>query len=165
MTILLFLFALGYSSLQLIPSLEYSPLAYRWVGPANPILVSGHTPYSVAGSGWSLPPQGLALTIFPYISVVENSPYIGILPLFFLAFSLGQFKKSKVVRITWLMALLFLALSMGEYTPLHGLLYALLPGFEKGREASRLLLLSHLALSVLAGFGCQAFFSPLPKKQ
>ena len=165
LTSLLFLFALGYCSLQLLPSLEYSPLAYRWVGPVNPILVSDHIPYSVAGSGWSLSPQGLTQTIFPYISVVENSPYIGILPLLFLIFSIGQFKKSKVVRIAWFIALLFLALSMGEYTPLHGLLYALVPGFEKGREASRLLLLSHLAFSVLVGFGCQAFFSPFPKKQ
>jgi len=159
------LFAFGYSALQLFPSLEYSHLAYRWTGDPRPVLVSSQVPYSIAGSQWALPPEGLLLTIFPYISTVENHPYFGILPLFLCLLSLPQIRKSRVVQLAWLMALFFLVLAMGQYSPLHGVFYALVPGFDKAREASRSLLVTHGALSLLAGFGCQACFRPLQKKE
>ena len=63
----------------------------------------------------------------------------------------------------WLLTLFFIALSLGRYSPLHGLFYALVPGFDTGRVAARILLLAHIPLSLLAGFGCQAFFAPMVK--
>ena len=50
-TLLLFIFGLAYASLQLLPSLEYSRLAYRWIDNANPSLVSQRVPYSIARHG------------------------------------------------------------------------------------------------------------------
>lgn len=158
-------FALAYSSLQFLPSLEYSKLAYRWVDSVNPTLVSDRTSYSVVGTANSFPPHAVFLMIFPYLSGVENSPYIGILPLVFVALAIRLVKKHQVVWLAFFLVLLFFSLSLGRYSPLHGLFYALIPGFDKGREAARLLLLAHFALSVLAGFGCQAFLSPICKKE
>src|SRR6185436_16518325 len=105
------------------------------------------------------------LLIFPYIAGVENSPYFGILPLVFVFSAINQVRKKEIVWIAFLIALLFFCLSLGEYSPLHGLFYSLVPGFNKGREASRNLLLAHFALSLLAGFGCERFCSPIKKKE
>ncbi|MCI0628414.1 MAG: YfhO family protein [Acidobacteria bacterium] len=164
-TLLLLVFALAYSSLQLLPSLEYSKLAYRWVDSVNPSLVSQRVSYSVAGSDNLLPPHGLILLVLPYIGAAENSPYLGILPLLLVLFSLPLLKKHYVAKLAFGVALLFAALSLGHFSPLHGLMYALVPGFDKGREASRLFLLAHFGLSLLAGFGCQAFFQPCSRRE
>ena len=163
--LLLFVFGGLYASLQLFPSLEYSPLAYRWVDSINPTLVSARVPYSVAGTHNAFPPDGIFMLIFPYIAGVENSPYFGILPLVFAFSAMNQVRTKEIVWIAFLMALLFFCLSLGEYSPLHGLFYSLVPGFNKGREASRNLLLTHFALSLLTGFGCEKFCSPIKKKE
>ena len=162
-TLLLFVFAIAYASLQLLPSLEYSKLAYRWVESVNPSLVGQRVPYSIVGTDNLLPPHGLILMLFPYLSVVENSPYLGILPLLLVLLSLPLVKKHRVVKLAFGLALVSALLSFGQFSPLHGLAYALVPGFDKGREASRIFLLAHFALSLLAGIGCQVFLGSVPK--
>jgi hypothetical protein len=143
-TLLLFVFAIAYASLQLLPSLEYSKLAYRWVESVNPTLVGQRVPYSIVGTDNLLPPEGLILMLFPYLSTVENSPYMGILPLLLVLMSLPLLKQQRVVRLAFGLALVSALLSIGHFSPLHGLAYALVPGFDKGREASRIFLLAHL---------------------
>jgi len=162
-TLLLFVFAIAYASLQLLPSLEYSRLAYRWVDSVNPTLVGQRAPYSVVGTDNLLPPHGLILMLFPYITAAENSPYLGILPLLLVLFAVPLVRKHRVVGLALGLALVSALLSLGHFSPLHGLAYALVPGFDKGREASRIFLVAHFGLSVLAGFGCQAFFTPAPR--
>jgi len=164
-TLMLFVFAIAYASLQLLPSLEYSKLAYRWVESVNPTLVGQRVPYSIVGTDNVLPPHGLILMLFPYLSAAENSPYLGILPLLLVLLSLPLLKKHRVVRLAFGLALVSALLSLGHFSPLHGLVYALVPGFDKGREASRIFLLAHFGLSLLAGVGCQAFLSPCPKQR
>jgi hypothetical protein len=164
-TLLLFVFAIAYTSLQLLPSLEYSKLAYRWVDSVHPTPVTQRILYSVVGSDNLLPPHGLILMLFPYLSAVENSPYLGILPLLLVLLSLLLFRKTRLVRLAFALTLVSALLALGQFSPLHGLAYALLPGFDKGREASRIFLLAHVGLSLLAGFGCQAFLSPCPKQR
>ncbi len=163
-TALIFLFSIAYSSPQLFPSIEYSQLAYRWVSKVQATLAADRVAYSIAGEEYNLRPQGLLAAVSPYLSSVENSPYWGILPLAFLIFSVKELRTSKLVRLCWLLALCFLALALGEYSPLHGLFYALVPFYDKGREASRHLLLVHFSLSLLAGFGFQTLFRPWPKR-
>jgi hypothetical protein len=162
-SLLLLVFAIAYASLQLLPSLEYSKLAYRWVESVNPTLVGQRVPYSVVGTDNLLPPHGLILMLFPYLSAVENSPYMGVLPLLLVLLSLPLLKKQRVVRLAFGLALASALLSLGQFSPLHGLAYALVPGFDKGREASRIFLVAHFGLSLLAGFGCQACLNPVPK--
>jgi hypothetical protein len=164
-TLLLFLFAIAYAGVQLLPSLEYAPLAYRWVDSVNPSLVSDRIPYSIVGLDNALPPHGFLLMLFPYFSKVENSPYLGILPLLLISLALGLAKKNRIVRFASVLALLCATLAMGYFSPLHGLFYALIPGFDKGREAGRIFLLAHFALSLLAGFGCQTLCHPIGRRQ
>ena len=163
LTGLVFFFALAYSSPQFFISLEYASEAYRWTTDSTPVIATETIPYSISGKAHALPPEGILAMIFPYIIALETSPYVGILALFFIMFSIAEIRKSHVVRWIWLLALLFLGLSLGEYFLLHGLFYAVIPGFDKGREALRLLLLAHTAMSLLAGFGCQTFFKATSK--
>ena len=163
-TSLTFLFALAYGSTQLFVALEYAPEAYRWT--KNELPATQKIPYSISGSEHIFPPKGVIQTVFPYMSGgtgSEQHPYLGILALFFILYSVIGIKRSTLVGGAWLLALFFIALSMGRYSPLHGLFYALIPGFDTGRVAARSLLLAHIPLSLLAGFGCQAFFAPMVK--
>ena len=163
-TSLIFLFALAYGSTQLFVALEYAPEAYRWTKSELP--ATQKIPYSIAGSEYFFPPKGVIQTVFPYMSGgagSEQHPYLGILALFFILYSVIGIKRSTLVGGAWLLALFFIALSLGRYSPLHGLFYALIPGFDTGRVAARILLLAHIPLSLLAGFGCQAFFAPMVK--
>jgi hypothetical protein len=76
-TFLIFIFAFAYSSLQLIPSLEYSKLTYRWIGSKVPTLAIDKIPYEIAESKNALSPDKLILILFPYSTAVENSPVLG----------------------------------------------------------------------------------------
>ena len=165
-TLLLFVFAIAYASLQLLPSLEYSKLAYRWVDSVNPSLVGQRVPYSIVGTDNVLPPHGLDFDVvsLPRRGREQPLPWEFCLCCWYCSRCLCS-GTSVVVRLAVGLALVSALLSLGRFSPLHGLAYALLPGFDKGREASRILLLAHLGLSLLAGFGCQALLSHCPKQR
>jgi membrane protein YfhO len=162
-TLLVFLFAGLYSAPQLIPSFEYSSQALRWVDVVenqHPVPANATLPYSIAGK-FILHPRDLVLLLFANYSPVDNPPYLGILPLFFLLFSIVLLPTSHLVRWCWLVLLLFVALSLGSYSPLHGLFYLLVPFYRATRAAQRNLVMAHLAGALLAGFGCDAFLKSL----
>jgi len=162
-TLLVFLFAGLYSAPQLIPSFEYSSRALRWVDVVenqHPVPANAALPYSIAGK-FILHPRDLVLLLFANYTPVDNPPYLGILPLFFLLFSIALLPTSHVVRWCWLVLLLFVALSLGSYSPLHGLFYLLVPFYPATRAAQRNLVMAHLAGAMLAGFGCDAFLNSL----
>ncbi len=157
-TLLVFLFAGLYSAPQLIPSFEYSSRALRWVDVVEnqqPVAGNAAIPYSIAGK-FILHPRDLVLLLFPNLNPVDNPPYLGILPLFFLLLSVALLPLSRVVRGCWLILLLFLALALGSYSPLHGLFYVFVPFYHATRAAQRDLMMAHLAAALLAGFGCSA---------
>lgn len=162
-TLLVFLFAGLYSAPQLIPSFEYSSRALRWIDVVEnqqPVPANATVPYSIAGK-FILHPRDLVLLLLPNYTPVDNPPYLGILPLFFLAFSIALLPNSRVIRWCWLVLLLFVALSLGSYSPLHGLFYLLVPFYHAARAAQRNLMMAHLAAGLLAGLGCDAFLNSL----
>lgn len=153
-------FAFLYSSLQLLPSLQYARYAYRWVGLPGPITGTQDAPYSVAGTMYALSPQNIVLMLFPFAGGAETNPYFGILPLFFVIFSWTRIRRSATCRLCWLLGITFLVISLGAYTPIHGLLYYLVPGFAKAREAGRALVLMHFCFAVLVAIGSDALLVP-----
>lgn len=163
-SVLLFAFALVYSSLQLIPMLQYSHYAYRWVGSELPIIADRNTPYVLAGSLYRMAPESILNMVFPGVTSPENDPYFGILPLFLVAFSLTVVKRSRLARLLWVIAIVFFLFSFGDRSVVHGILYNLLPGYGKAREPARGLLMMHFSFSLLAGLGCDSLFSPFRKK-
>jgi hypothetical protein len=157
--ILVALFAAMYGSLQLIPTLQYAHRAYRWIGLPQPVMGMHNAPYAIAGTLYGFTPKDLLLLLFPFQGGAETNPYLGILPLFLVVFSLTRFRSSPLCRLMWLLVVFFLLLALGAYTPLHGVLYYLLPGFGKAREASRALVLVDFPSAILAAIGCDALFA------
>ncbi len=143
------LVAFGLAAIALLPALEMLQHTAR-----------AALDYTEA-SRWSLPPLGLAGTISPLIFgrgvrdfVAPGAPpwdrvefgYMGLT-----ALALVIFARGKQTRFFWLLALLGLLVAFGKYTPIHFLLYKLVPGFSSLRVPARFILLTNFAFAVLAG--------------
>jgi hypothetical protein len=155
--------ALGVAAAQLLPTSELLPLTvrasltYRQAGefasePANLItLIVPHFFGSNPAAFWGI--TGNLTEVYAYAGVSS-------LALALVGIILGR-RGSPWVPFLGLTALLFLLLSFGEHTILHGWLYRFVPGFDKVRSAGRFVLFFDFGVAVLAGFGLQALLGPL----
>jgi hypothetical protein len=113
-------------------------------------------------SRWSLPPLGLAGMLSPQVfgrgarafwppwDRVEFG-YIGVAALI-----LAIFARGKATRFYWLLAVIGLLIAFGSYTPVHRVLFEVVPGFSSIRVPARFILLTNFALAILAGYGMAA---------
>lgn len=142
------------SAVQLLPTLELSRLSYR----------SGGLSYREAASFSLRPPQLLQSLLPPYWldlsqvfgeSFSEYVAFVGVsgLMLALLGWLLGRDRRR---HLFGLLALAGLFLAFGLFNPIYYLLYRLVPGFGLFRAPVRWLLLYHLGLSILIGYGLQA---------
>lgn len=142
--------ALGLSALTVLPTLELIQFTAR-----------GRLTYAQAAE-YSLPWAGLAGLFSPGVfgrgaadfwagwARVETG-YVGVLTV--LALSAISWRKP---GLTWFLAglgTLGALVALGENTPLHGWLYASVPGFAQLRVPARFLLLTDFALAGLLGLG------------
>jgi hypothetical protein len=157
------LVALGVAAVQLLPTAELLPLTVRSAisyrqaaeyasAPATLVMLLaphffGSSPTNFWGISGNLTEvygytgvSSLALALVGIVLVRRRSPW---LPFFGMA------------------ALLFLLLSFGENTILHGWLYRFLPGFDKIRAAGRFVVFFDFGVALLAGFGLEALLGPL----
>ncbi len=150
-TALTFGVALGLAAFVLIPGLELARYTARV-----------KLDYAAASS-FSIPWTGLAGLFSPLIfgrgpadfwgpwDRVELG-YLGVLPLFFAG--LAPFKDRRgVPMFMGLLGLFALLVALGANTPLHRLLYLVVPGFAGMRVPARFILLTDFALAALAGLG------------
>jgi uncharacterized membrane protein YfhO len=88
---------------------------------------------------------------------------VGILPLVLLGFvSLGSYRERKLVVFAALTATLSLILAFGHNTPIYKIVY-LLPGFDRFRAPSKIMVLWAFSMALLAGVGMDGLFSYLRK--
>ncbi len=154
--------ALAAGAIQLLPSIEYSRHAYRFLG-GSMLPASEKIPYASLSEGASPHSFSTWLLFFAFNGNVAAgeywNPYAGVFPL--LLAGIGIWKKWSdpwVRYLTGLAAIAFLC-SLGASSLLHGLLYALVPFFWMAREAARYTYLISFALAILAAFGAEALFS------
>lgn len=159
-----FLFAALYAAPQLAASLEYSRRALRYAEPAA-LPAAGGMPYAVAGESFPVGPASLPSVVLPQVLGPENVLYFGITALLLGILGLRAWRYSRDARICALFAAVFLLLAMGNWSPLHGLAWALVPGFDRGREAARLLLMFHFFAALLCGVGAAWLFSGHPAEK
>jgi hypothetical protein len=152
-------FAAG--AVQLLPSIEYSRQAWRYVnGPA--LQASEKIPYTYLTE--KLSAQGI-LKLLIAVPRAETgageaiTPYLGVFPLLLAA--IGIWKKWRRRWVPYLtgLAIAAFAYSLGSASLLHGVLYALIPYLWLAREATRSVYLADFALAVLAAYGVDALFS------
>ncbi len=156
----LFAFCLG--AIQLLPSIEYSPLAVRHIGADAPVPATVKIPYADLHDEFQV--RSLATLLFPTafggsVGGEGFSLYFGVLPLMLAAFGIWQKWGDRWVRFLTVVAVLAFGYSLGAYSLLHGLAYALVPFLWVARGAARFIYLAHFSLALLAGFGLQALLS------
>ena len=88
-----------------------------------------------------------------------ESGYLGLLPLLLAFFAVFHLRRNHWVRFLSLAGLAFLLLALGDGSPLHGWVYALVPGMALLRAPARALYLVDFSLATLAAFSCQALLS------
>ncbi len=117
----------------------------------------------------SFPPEGIVTTLMPgffgsYVqgdmwisnvpwSMPQQNLYVGILPLFLLIFiAYREADHRRMLVFAGSLALIALVLSLGRHTPIYKLAY-LLPGFDRFRAPSKIIVLWGFAMGLLAGRG------------
>ncbi len=150
--------ALWISAIQLLPSVEYSRLSLRYIGEGPPVAADHKIPYGRMSHGFA--PRSLFAFFFGSLDAGagELSTYFGMVPMLLAVAGVVTGWSLPWVRYLAGVAAVFFLYSLGNFSLLHGIVYALAPFLWMAREAGRFIYLSHFALALLAGFGIQACF-------
>jgi hypothetical protein len=138
---------------QLLPTYEFGRLSKRWAGLNNPTGWNDLLPYSVATS-FSMTAQSILRMAWPLdTDPSASTSFVGIVGLCLAALGLKYGWSDVRVRWSACVAGGGLLYALGAATPLHGLLYAILPALEKARVPARALHLVGFGVALLAAYG------------
>ena len=144
------------SAIQALPFLSYIPFSPRGEGGG-----SGGWEYAVS---YSLPPEELFTTILPQFNGVLESywgrnffklhtEYLGAAVVSLAVFGLGDRARIRTIRALAVVAILFLLVALGGYTPFYTLWYEVMPMMKKVRAPGMAFFLVALPVAIWAGFG------------
>lgn len=149
------------SAVQLLPTLEYAPLASRAGGGGTAM---ARIPFAVLTEKWYDPPRSLFNFLFAYspAGTAEFRPNLGVLTLFLVI--IGAYRNWSHPWVKYLcgLAVAFYIYSLAPFSFLYGVAYLLIPQIDKVREAGRFIYLVQFAMALLAGFGVQSLFASEP---
>ncbi|MFC1532339.1 YfhO family protein [Thermodesulfobacteriota bacterium] len=160
---LLFVMGAGIASIQLVPAFELI---------ANSVRTSLDS-YEMITHG-SYPPEGIITAFLPNFfgnyahgtfwvknvpwSIPQQNLYVGILPIFLLFFlSYRHPDKKNIILFAGALAVIAFFLALGRHTPIYKLVY-LLPGFDRFRAPSKIIVLWVFAIGLLSGKGMDDLF-------
>lgn len=149
-------FAAG--SPQLLSSMEYSRISYRYLGNTM-VPASEKIPYAYLSD--KLLPNGILQLVSPVAFNGQDgfgeviSSYLGVLPFIMAGVAVWKCWGTIWVRYLAGLAVISYIYSLGNVSLLHGVLYAITPFLWIAREAPRALYLVDFALALLCGFGAQ----------
>ena len=150
-------FFLAAGAMQMWPSFSYGRTAVRWVGSErDPVGWREPVPYNVHDR-YSMSPVYLLGIILPGFQEFGN-PYVGVVALSLAALALLCWWKTKELRILFAVGVAGLFLALGKNDVFHGILYSIVPLFEKARTPETALYLFHFAIAVLLAFGLDSLF-------
>jgi hypothetical protein len=156
------LFTILTSAFQTIPGYEYGKLAVRWVGADRPVEWSEAVPYQVHAT-YSFTPSSLIAIVMPWVANNNAAVFVGIVVFSLALIAIFIAWQTQWVRLFTCLGMAGLLLAMGGWNLFHGLLYAVIPLFEKARNPNRLVCLFSLAVAILAAFGLDCLRSRLDK--
>ncbi len=120
-------------------------------------------------SSWSLHPEEIFALVIPEFVGFDtnttphkywgrnafkiNSEYVGIVPLFFAILALSRIRKKNHIAFLLCLFILAIAYALGPHTPLHKLLYHLVPGVSVLRAPGMIAFLFSFALCALGAYG------------
>jgi len=151
--------AVLFGAVQLLPSFEYSRLAYRWVGADAPIRPFERIPYSALAET-AFGPQSLFAFVLGEADAGKSdmTTYFGVLPLILTIIAVWKYWSNSLVRYLASLAAVAWIYTWSSSSLLHGVLY-LSPLLDIAREADRFIYATNFAMALLAGFGVQILFA------
>ena len=158
-------FAICGGAVQLFPSMEYSHRAVRFAGSAI-VPAAERIPYAYLGDQlWPQSIAGLVLAAFPgnASSGEYVNPYLGVFPIFLVVIGIARFWSTPCVRYMTGLAFAAFLYSLGDFSLIHGLFYAVVPFISMAREADRFMYLTDFGLAVLAAYGMEALLAGAPE--
>ncbi len=148
--------ALGLAAVLVLPVLNYAPQSIRGGG------ATGGADFDYA-TGWSLGIGELVTMVVPsaygfggptYFGGMPftdyPNAYMGVVPLTLAVLGLMSRRR---LGVFVLLALVSLVVALGKHTPVYQWLYDVLPFFKKFRVPVMIVVVAHLGLAALAGFG------------
>ncbi|HEY3132053.1 MAG TPA: YfhO family protein [Acidobacteriota bacterium] len=139
------------TALQWLPSLQWARHVYRWVGEGEPVRWGQKVPYSVLQHTVTVGPQDVASMLVPYASANTNL-YLGCFVLFLSLVTL-LFVRKRDAQFFGAAAFIYLFLSWGKFTALHGWVNTFVPGMWFARENAHYLIPFQVCIALLAGWG------------
>jgi hypothetical protein len=139
------------SAPQMLPSAEWARHVIRWVGKGDPVAWGEKIPYPILGTTGNLDPQDLLSLVVPYLSTSSNL-YVGVIVVL-LALLGTLYGTGRAPRVLAGVLAIYVFLSLGSLTSLHGWLNSFIPGVWFAREVYLYLVPLQLCLALLAGFG------------
>jgi hypothetical protein len=144
-------FAGAVGALQIIPGHEYGKLAIRWAGAPSPLGWQDTVPYMVHVQ-FSLQPQDFFGIVIPHLGG-HVSLLAGVVALIASAAAIHGCWGQLPVRVFAGVAIGGLLFALAELNVFYGVLYSLVPGFEKARVPARAAMLWSFAVAPLAAYG------------
>jgi hypothetical protein len=138
-------------ALQLLPSYSYGHDSVRWVGASHEVHWNEAVPYQVHEQ-YSQPANAL---LGPFLNGFYHhaNPFIGF-TVFLLAIAAVALAWDEIaVRLLAFLALGGILFALGPATPLHSILYAVVPMVEKARSPAVAVIVFQLGICPLAAFG------------
>ena len=164
--VLLLVFASGVcgSAVQILPSIEYSHRAIRFLGPAA-VPASQRIPFAYLGD--AVRPAALVGMVAPAFNGSASTgeyvtPYLGVFPIVLALLAVTMPRRDASITFWCGVAMAAFLYSMGGVSLLYGLLYAVVPFLSMAREADRFLYLADFALAILAGYGIDVLLTHDP---
>lgn len=136
---------------QALPSWEYSRHAYRWVGLENPVGHADRVPHWIHQQ-YSMRPWTLFGVMFPGVSE-HVSPLMGIAAVLLAWIGVRWGWTRSSVRVALGCAVGGFLFALGGDTPVHGVLYSLLPVLEKARNPAMAIVVYGVGMAALAAAG------------
>lgn len=141
---------------QTLPLYEYGRLARRWVGVDQPLAWHEKVPYTVHEQ-YSLAWDGLLGLLTPLETPeFQVLMFSGLAITLLAVLGLRTQWTDRAVRFAAAAGIAGWVYVLGANTPLHRLLYEVLPGMDKARVPVRGLFLVNFAVCLMAGFGVEA---------
>ncbi|MBZ5605232.1 MAG: hypothetical protein LAO79_23280 [Acidobacteriia bacterium] len=139
------------AALQLFPAYSYGQDSVRWVGASHEVHWDESVPYHVHQT-YSQP--GIVL-LGPFMNGFFHhaNPFVGFTVVLLAIAAVALAWDDLAARLLAFLAIGGLLLSLGPLTPLHSILYAVVPVVEKARTPAVAIIVFHLGICPLAAFG------------
>ena len=132
------------TTFQWLPAFEWARGVYRWIGEAPPVVWGQKVPYSELQRGGNISPQDILSLLMPYVGAT-TSIYVGCFVLFLALIGL-LFARQREAWFFRIAAFLYLFLSWGYFSALHGWVNTFIPGVWFAREVFHYLIPFQLSL-------------------